>query len=161
MGPSSPQSSSVSVVFLVSMAARHQHICFCGAGWRKSVCLLNSEGNGLTVKVSHKKRRLDTAHRLLSESDCMWVKSLVFREAHDSRHDEYHLLLGRIASFLFIFKSNVTRTHTPWLIRACLEHPTLFLIRPAPRSFSQQNLPTVIGSPGSVAPSYRRWEEEG
>lgn len=33
--------------------------------------LLSSEGKSLTVKVSHKKKCLDTVHSVLFESDCM------------------------------------------------------------------------------------------
>lgn len=55
--PLSPQSSSASVVFLGSMAARHQHICFCGAVEEGCVPaqLLSSEGKSLTVKSVTKK----------------------------------------------------------------------------------------------------------
>lgn len=93
----------------------------------------------------------------------MWVKSLVFREAHDGRRDEYHLLLGGIASFLFLMlmKHKDTHTHMTLLTPLILSRTTHSGFNKTPHSWAGRIFSAVIGSPGSVAPSYKTREVEG
>lgn len=168
--PLSPQSSSVLCVLVCCIFGFHgseasAHMFLWGRGGSLCACstaqLWRKE---LNCEVSHKKG-LDTVHSVLFESDRMWVKSLVFREAHDGWHDEYHLLLGGIASF-FIFNAWNTNTHTDthiWhsLLPLILSTTSHSGCNKTPQSWASRIFSAVIGSPGSVAPSYRRWEVEG
>lgn len=115
------------------------------------MCLLNFRGRKLTEKVSHKNtvllhiQSLDTVHSMLFESDRMWIKSLVFREAHDANMNTNcyrdSLLLFYFILFLILMKYTHKKTHV-WhsLLSLILHGPSHSVFIKTPQSFSQQNL---------------------